>query len=440
MSAAQVVEIVQADRTFVDGRFVENTCVAIDDRGRIAAVFDAQHRHKHAPGAPTRRLTGCALLPGFVNAHSHAFQRALRGRGEHFPAGAGSFWSWREAMYALVEELDRPALRRWCEQAFNEMLACGITTAGEFHYLHHDHAAARDFAFDDVVLEVAASAGIRIVLLASYYRTGGIGAPLAGGQRRFATPSVDALLQHVDALARRIDPRTQSLGIAPHSIRAAGAEDLKLLCREAEARGMVVHMHLEEQRREIEECLAAYGCTPMEWVCDNLPVGPRFTAVHATHAPAARLDRFLSTGAGICVCPITEGNLGDGICDLGAMLVHGDVVCVGSDSNVRIDMFEELRWLEFVQRLRNEKRGVCLTAGGEVGPRLLQCATTAGARSLGIDAGAIAAGRLADLAVVDLQHPSLAGCETAAALVLGAGGDCVREVCVGGRWRAAQVG
>jgi formimidoylglutamate deiminase len=427
-------QIIEARLTYVDGAFAPGVRVQVDAAGRIAAVGPL-------PQPPTRRFEGCALLPGFVNAHSHAFQRGLRGLGESYPCGVGSFWTWREAMYALVESLDRAQMRRLCEQAFVEMLACGITTVGEFHYLHHEDAGALDFAFDDVVIEAAAAVGIRLVLLASYYRTGGIGRPLAGGQRRFATPSVARFTEQVDALQRRVEPRAQSVAIAPHSVRAVPPEDFIALCREAEARQLPVHVHLEEQRREVEECVAALGCSPMEWVLDHVPVGPRFTAIHATHATPARLQRWLLAGAGVCLCPITEGNLGDGIADAPAMLAAGGRLCLGTDSNVRLDMLEELRWLEFAQRLRSESRGVFADAAGRLAPRLLESATRCGAAALGVDAGAIEPGRHADFVAIDLEHPSLAGCtaETLlAALILGSGGECVREVCVGGTWRAVR--
>lgn len=429
MAAEQIIE---AQLTYVDGALSPGVRVAVDAAGRIAAVGAL-------PQPPSRRLDGCALLPGFVNAHSHAFQRGLRGLGETYPRGVGNFWTWREAMYALVESLDRAQMRRLCEQAFSEMLACGVTTVGEFHYLHHEDADALDFAFDDVVVEAAAAVGIRLVLLASHYRTGGIGRPLSGGQRRFATPSAARFIERVDALRKHVAPRTQSVAIAPHSIRAVPPEDFIVLCREADARGLVVHVHLEEQRREIDECVAAYGCSPMEWVLDHVPVGPRFTAIHATHATPVRLQRWLSAGAGVCLCPITEGNLGDGVADVPAMLGAGGRLCIGTDSNVRLDMIEELRWLEFVQRLRSESRGVCADAAGALAPRLLECATRGGAAALGIDAGAIEPGRLADFAAIDLSHPSLSGCTPEAllpAMILGSGGECVREVCVSGAWRA----
>lgn len=423
-------EVCEAELTLIEGRFEPGVRVAIDATGRIESVGSGP--------APTRRLPRRALLPGFVNAHSHAFQRGLRGLGESYPEGMGDFWSWREAMYDVVLRLTPAEFKRLCRQAFDEMLSSGITTVGEFHYLHHVDADAEDFAFDELVLEAARECGIRLVLLESYYKAGGFDRPLAGGQRRFATPDVAAFLRHVDALHGRLDPRTQSLGIAPHSLRAAPPDDLKALHAAAVERGMVCHVHVEEQRREIDECRSSLGVPPLEWILRNLPIGPHFTMIHATHSAPAQLERFVSAGANVCVCPLTEGNLGDGLGDVQTMLSRADAVCVGSDSNIRIDMPEELRWLEFVRRLRHEKRGVCKTSAGDVAQQLLACGTTNGARSLGLpNAGAIAAGWVADFLTIDLDHPSLAGAtpdSLLAAFLLGSSGAAVREVCVAGRW------
>ncbi|MEP7176504.1 MAG: amidohydrolase family protein, partial [Gemmatimonadales bacterium] len=195
--------LLEADLTWTGAAFESGIQIAVDTGGRVEAV-GALGR------AGATRLRGIALLPGFVNAHSHAFQRGLRGHGERFPAGAGSFWTWREAMYALVDSLDRASLRRISARAFAEMRDAGITTVGEFHYVHHEHEG--DFALDEAILEAAADAGIRLVLLYTFYATGAPGRPLAGGQRRFATPTVDGFWRQVDRLAARLDPATQTLG------------------------------------------------------------------------------------------------------------------------------------------------------------------------------------------------------------------------------------
>ncbi len=428
-----------ADYTCVNGRLIPDVRVTVDDAGRIAAVTQAASGVAAPPaaaGGEETRLSGCALLPGFVNVHSHAFQRALRGAGETYMSGVGDFWSWREAMYALVESVDRATFKRICRQAFDEMLRSGITTVGEFHYLHHEDPVRADYAFDELVLEAAAESGIRLVLLACYYRTGAIGQPLAGGQRRFDGVGLDAFLSHVDGLGPRLDRRTQTLGLAPHSIRAVPPADLKRIYRAGLDRGMVVHMHVEEQAKEIAECRRVLGTAPLQWLLDNLDLGPAFTAVHMTQSGEFPVDRYVASGARLCACPITEGNLGDGIGEIGRMLSRrSDSVCIGSDSNIRIDMVEELRWLEFAQRLKVQKRGVCVGDDISVGRQLLRCGSANGAAALGVAAGLIEVGRWADFFTVDLRHAALADVRPEClldAFLMGCGADAIRGVWVGG--------
>jgi len=426
-------QIVQADLIWTGSRFESDVRIAVDDQGRIAGVG-------RLAAEPTRRLAGCALLPGFVNTHSHAFQRGLRGQGDRFPAGAGSFWTWREAMYRLVSELDEAAFRRLCVQAFGEMLDAGITTVGEFHYFHHSRDA-KDFAFDEVVLHAAAEAGIRIVLLESYYVTGGVGRPLEGGQRRFDAVSPDAFWRQMDRLDGLCDPSIQTLGVAPHSIRAAGPDEIASLAREASRRGLALHIHVEEQPREIDEARAVYGKRPLEILCDALSAAEGVTSVHCTQSEPADLRRYLGAGGGVCTCPLTEGNLGDGIPAALALMHSAGRLSLGSDSNARISMLEEMRWLEYGQRLATKSRGVITGPDATVAPALIEIATAGGARALGVPAGRIAAGCWADFAAVDLEHPSLAGCDAETlpgGLAFGAGNDVVVQSCVGGRWRPTR--
>lgn len=427
-------QVVRADLVWTGRAFEPGLDVTIGADGRIESVGPAA-------GEPTRPLPGRALLPGFVDAHSHAFQRGLRGRGESFPDGAGSFWTWREAMVGLVGDLDEGRLRAWSRRAFAEMRDAGITAVGEFHYVHHDGPG--DWAFDEVVLGAAAEVGIRIVLLEAYYRTGGIGEPLEGPRRRFGSPSVEAFLERVDALAEAVDPATQSVGVAPHSIRAATPDEFAALHAGARRRGMVVHFHAEEQRKEVEASIAAYGKRPLAAILDATGSAEATTAVHATHAEPGDLARFLAAGGTLCVCPLTEANLGDGIPDLAPLIEAGGPVCLGTDSNARISMLEEARWLEYGQRLAGERRGAITDARGAVAPALLAAATEGGAHALGIDAGRIEPGRWADLAAVDLGHPALAGADAGTlppALFLGAGNGAIAATCVGGRWRESGAG
>jgi formimidoylglutamate deiminase len=375
-----------------------------------------------------------ALLPGFVNAHSHSFQRALRGRTERFPEGKGSFWIWREAMYGFVETVGIDAMYDWNRAAFEEMLAAGITSVGEFHYLHHLSADARDHELDRVVLDAAADAGIRITLLQTFYRSGGIGVPLSPAQERFATPSVDDFLRNLDELGSRLS-RNASLGIVAHSVRAVPLDDIEALARAAKQRRLPFHIHLEEQRKEIEDTLREFGKMPMALLLERIDVDERATAVHCTHSRAEDLDAWIERGANVCITPLTEGNLGDGIQPAASRLRNR--LALGTDCNARISMLEEMRWLEYVQRLKSEDRGVFRDEQGDSGRVLLRAATAGGARSLGISAGSIATGQQADLVAVDLTHPALTGWSDETlldALIFGCDNEVVLRTCVGGTW------
>ena len=427
-----------ADLVWTGDQFERDVVITVTD-GTVIALDPAADT-----GTPHQTLTGRALLPGFVNAHSHAFQRGLRGHGETFPAGAGSFWTWREAMYGLVQGLDAKGFRTVCRRAFREMLAAGITTVGEFHYFHHLTDRGHPFDADSLVLEAAAEVGLRIVLLQAFYKTGGIGEPLQGGQRHFETPSLDAYWDQYDRLAERLTPATQSLGVVGHSIRALGIDDLVALHAQARRRGLVFHMHVEEQRQEIDACREAYGLAPMALLHDRLDIDHGFTAVHCTHTAPDDMARFLAAGGNVCICPLTEANLADGIADLPGILRgsgggpgEGFGVCLGTDSNLRISMQEEIRWLEYVQRLAREQRGICRDDQGRVGPRLLDAATVAGARALGLPTGKIAPGHHADFIAIDLAHPSLEGADDHTlldAFLYGADKAAIADVCVGGHW------
>lgn len=410
-------EIIEADLTWTGEGLTSGVQVMVD-HGRIEATGTLGLE-------PTRRLTGQALLPGFVSAHSHAFQRALRGQGETFPAGSGTFWSWREAMYGLVGQLDATRFYDAVRATYEEMLHAGITTVGEFHYLHHS-PHGNDFAFDEIVLCAARDAGIRIALLLTYYKTGGIGQPLAEAQKRFETSSLDELWQQVDILGAKLDPATQSLGIAAHSIRGVPVEELRPLHAEARRRGMVMHMHVEEQRREIADCLDAFGRPPMQILNERLDSCEGVTAVHATHTDPADLQLFLERGGAVCITPLTEANLGDGIPDVTPLLAFPDRLSLGTDSNARISMIEEMRWLEYAQRLKSETRGAFRDASGANAGRLLHFATAAGARALGVNTGRIEGGACADFVSVAV--------DSLEAMVFGSGEDVIRARCVDGVW------
>jgi formimidoylglutamate deiminase len=369
-----------------------------------------------------------AMLPGFVNAHSHAFQRGLRGCGEVLANPADDFWSWREAMYGLVETLTPELAHHYSLQAFQEMRSSGITTVGEFHYIHHSDAGV-DFALDEAVLAAASEADLRIVLLHACYLTGGFGKPLASAQQRFDGVDLDTWWAGFDRAESACRGPKQSMGVVIHSLRAVPIQHAAEIRREARRRGLVVHLHLEEQLAEIEDCRAAHGCTPMRLVLDHLEPGPDMTAVHCTHTDPQEMSAYAATGAHVCLCPLTEANLGDGIADVTGMRASGASICLGTDSNARISMVEEMRWCEYGQRLRDGRRGVCVDADGRMDRPLIDMATHAGAASLGLMSGVIRPGHSADFTSIDLNAPALRGIDThrlAAAFITGGGADCVR--------------
>jgi formimidoylglutamate deiminase len=429
--SASPAQVIEADLTWTGRRFERGVRVSVNDDGCIGEVGTTE-------ASVTRRLSGRAIIPGMVNAHSHAFQRGLRGLSETFlpTHGRADFWTWRQAMYALVETMDQKRLHALCAQCFREMLAAGVTTVGEFHYLHHD-SSLKGFAFDDVVLRAAQEVGLRIVLIESYYRTGGIDRELAGGQLRFRTNSTDEYWQQIDRLAPMLDRGTQSIAASAHSIRAASIDEITDLHVEATRRGLPFHMHVEEQPQEIADCVERYGKPPMAMLNERLEINPMFTAVHCTHTAEADMSDFLSRGGGVCINPLTEGNLGDGIPNLPFILRNGGRVAIGSDSNLRLCWTEEMRWLEYAQRLRSGWRGFAVDEEGSCARKLFECATISGARALGLRAGRIEPGCAADFVAIDLTTPALEACTDDAlldAFIFGTGNEAIREVCVNGKW------
>jgi formimidoylglutamate deiminase len=327
-------------------------------------------------------------LPGFVNAHSHAFQRALRGS-----AGGGDFWSWRESMLDLARGQAPGHVRTSYEAVYREMLAAGWTAVGEFHYLGFEEARAAG--------EAAAAAGIELVLLYAAYGRGGL--------ERFRQGSVAEYLSQVEQLAGD----GLRVGLAPHSVRACPRDWLEAIGRYAAAyAGLVLHVHADEQPREIEECVAEHGLRPIELLAETGCLGPRTTVVHATHADQRELELLEESGARVCVCPTTEASLADGFAPVERFVERGIGLCVGSDSNVRIDPLEELRELDGIARRRTLRRDV-LSAGD-----LLCIGSDEGAAALGLEAW--------PEVEVDLGHRSLAGIAEAdvpSALVYGCAGD-----------------
>ena len=444
---ATETRILEPDLVWLDGAFRPGMAVHVAG-GRIVAVESAARAGPSDDGVRVP-LPRRALLPGFVNAHSHSFQRLIRGRTQ-WRAGDGAeaedFWSWREAMYGAALALTAEDVRdvaRWC---FIEMLRTGITTVGEFHYLHHRPDGEE---YDDpntlahAVAEAAREAGIRIVLLNVCYATGGIGEPLGSRQRRFRASSLDAFLRRTDALARELQAvEGVAVGVAPHSVRAVPREWLPDLRDFAADRAMPLHMHVAEQPAEVAASVAEWGLRPVELLAEDGILGPRFTAIHATHLEDREIAALARSGATVCACPTTERDLGDGFLRGHDLLEAGVPLSLGTDSHTSLDFLAEMRLVEYHERLRRKARVVIAGddgAGGlSVAPPLVEMATSGGARSLDLEAGRIAPGLLADLLAVDLEHPSLLGTDATSlgpALTLSATPDVVRDVWVGGARR-----
>lgn len=332
-------------------------------------------------------MNATLTLPGFVNAHTHTFQRALRGR-----AAGTDFWAWREGMLAEAERATPDGVRTAYAEAYREMQAAGFTAVGEFHYLGVATALA--------AAEAAADAGMELVLLHVAYARGGL--------ERMRQPSVAAYLEDVETL-RAAGLR---VGVAPHSVRACPRDWLEEIGRYAEREGLVLHIHADEQPREIEECLAEHGCRPLELLARTGCLTERTTVVHATHADEVELGLLAVAGSTVCACPTTEADLGDGFLPATRIEQLGIRVCIGSDSNMRIDPLEELRQIEGIARRQSGTRGVFPTEA------LLAMGGAGGARALGLE-------RWPD-ALVDRGHRSLAGVaerDVLAALVAGCGAD-----------------
>eukprot|EP00755_Sulcionema_specki_P015772 Sspe_Gene.60304::Locus_33215_Transcript_1_1_Confidence_1.000_Length_1438::g.60304::m.60304 len=440
--AGRVAQVLHAELTWTGRRFEPDVRVGVLDNGLIGFVERGGDQDVHFKDH-LRHMPGEALLPGFVNCHSHAFQRGLRGKGETYRRDTvSSFWSWRQEMYKLVETLDKDEFFNLTKQCFEEMRAAGITTVGEFHYLHHPPGDERSFGLDEECLRAAAAAGVRIVLLNAYYQYAGFGRqPLAPAQQRFHTASLKEYMDNMTRLKGLLAPH-QSLGVVAHSLRAVDVEQLAALHSFSLEQGHVFHLHIEEQPAEVQACKEAHGVTPMELFRSRVTDVSNVTAVHCNHTVPEHLSQFTSDGGVVCICPLTEGNLGDGI--MADLASCNGRICIGTDCNARIDFLEEARLLEYSHRLLHLRRGVAVAsnpnAPEDVAPELFSYMTEMGAASLGVNSGSIQAGKHADFAAIDLGAEPLVGWTAdtlMASLIFGCGArEVVSRTCVGGKWSA----
>ena len=347
-------------------------------------------------------------LPGLPNLHSHAFQRGMAGLAERRGASADSFWTWREAMYRFVDRIGPDDLQAIAAMAYAEMLESGFARVGEFHYLHHapDGSPYAGAAMAEAIVAAAAETGIGLTLLPVFYAHSGFGGKAPGvGQRRFVCRLDQfARLRAASGAALTALP-DGVLGLAPHSLRAVTPDELTALL--AMAGSGPVQIHVAEQQGEVSACLAWSGARPAEWLLGNAAVGSRWCLIHATHITAQESDELAASGAVAGLCPITEANLGDGLFPAPRFIAAGGRWGIGSDSNVKIDAAEELRWLEYGQRLGAQARNVFADQpGASTGGALYSAALSGGAQALGAPMG-LATGNSADFLTLDAEHPSL---------------------------------
>jgi len=444
------------DRALLADGWRSDVLVAIDGGAILGVAPDS-------PAPPDAERIGGIAIPGLPNVHSHAFQRAMAGLAERGPgsdpvrgdagqdaSGGGtgsdpvdtedSFWTWREVMYRFLARMTPDDIEAVAMLAYVEMLEAGFTRVGEFHYLHNAPDGSRYADPAETagrIVAAAAESGIGLTLLPCFYAHGGCGGkPAAPGQARF--------LSDLDGFARLMEAsrihvaglRGAALGIAPHSLRAVDAAELQALCR-ASATGPV-HIHAAEQEKEVEECLAWSGARPVEWLLANAPIDARWCLIHCTHMTADETQRLAGSGAVAGLCPITEANLGDGIFPAVEFAQGGGRFGIGTDSNVRIAANEELRALEYGQRLRHRRRNCLGRPGMSTGRVLYEAARRGGLQALGLAtaaSGGLAAGQIADIVVLDGAHPALIGRIDDAVFDawIFAAGQAVRHVFAAGR-------
>jgi len=420
--------------------WADDVLLEVDGAGFIGAVTPGVAR----PPADAEHLAG-PTIPGMPNLHCHAFQRAMAGLTEVRGPAEDSFWTWRQRMYAFVERITPEQVHDIAAQLYVEMLQAGYTTVGEFHYLHHQadgNPYQTSSEMSDRVIAAARETGIAITHLPVLYACSGFGgvAP-ESGQRRFLNDS-DSFAELVESLTKkyRDDPLVR-IGIAPHSLRAVTREQL-LHAIDGISRhdfAAPIHIHIAEQTREVEECIAWSGQRPVEWLLNSIDVDQRWCLIHATYANGAERERLAAGDAVVGLCPITEANLGDGIFPASEFLADGGRFGIGSDSNVSVSAIEELRLLEYGQRLSHRRRAMLASdESPSVGRTLYDAAADGGARALAQPVGTLQVGRRADLVVLDGETPALAhktGDAILDSLVFAADRTSIKDVMVAGRWR-----
>ena len=423
------------DLLYANGSFLTDAALLVDDDGRVAAITKSD-----TPADTVIPLPGKALLPGFVNTHSHSFQRLIRGKSESRVTSGKDFWSWRGTMYHAAAHLTPQQVYDVARMAFLEMALAGTTTVGEFHYVHTTPSGQ---PYDDPnilskqVIAAAQSIGIRIALLRTAYLRAGYQLPPDPGQARFYETST-AFLANLETLVKEFPAGSPqvSIGVAPHSLRAVPLDDLRDIAAWARNQRLPLHMHMSEQVAENEACLREYGNTPVALLRDAGLLGPDWTAIHATHTTTDEIAMIASEHATICACPTTERNLGDGIFAADRVMKSGVRVALGSDSQAQIDPLEDARELDYHLRLALQQRAILDQIGKQsLAARLFDSATVNGARALAVPTGDLAPNSHADFFTIDRRDISIAGHSAENLLpliVFGLNRTAIRDVAVNG--------
>lgn len=377
------------------------------------------------------------IIPGLCNAHSHAFQRALAGwTEERGVTGQDNFWTWRERMYELATAIDASHLLAIARQVYVEMIAHGFTSVAEFHYLHRESTGEYSQRKYEAIRQAALDAGIRLTYVPVLYERAGFdGQQPQGAQALFAL-TLDEFLEHYYRARDRSDSLVR-VGLGAHSIRAVGRDSLQELAFAANAANTPMHIHVAEQRAEVEQSVSIYGRRPVQWLLENFEVRSNWCLVHATHSDADECKEIANSGAVVCLCPSTEANLGDGIFPLRDYLLYEGQVAIGSDSQICINPFEELRWLEYGQRLVSEQRNVASLRERHTGKELFERTVEGGALATGLQNSGLVEGGVADLLALQSSHPTLAAHGDATrldALVFAGYPLPIDAVMVGGEW------
>ncbi len=404
-----------APRAWLHGGWAEQVVLSVNDTGCWGAIS----ANVALPPAGAQVLAG-PVLPALVNAHSHAFQRAFVGLAERRDSAHDDFWSWRDRMYGVALRITPEQLHAVACHLYTELLHGGYTHTCEFHYLHHQpdgQPYADEATMSRALAQAASDTGMGLTLLPVLYERAGFAQPqLRADQRRFAT-NVARVLRLRDTVRGWRLPGVAA-GVAVHSLRAAAPASLHELARLCAGDTGPIHIHIAEQTGEVDDCLANTGARPIEWLARELPLDRRWQLVHATHSTPPEINSVAATGAGVVLCPSTEGNLGDGLCDLPGWLASGTPLSVGSDSQVTRSWPEELRWLEYGQRLQLRQRNVSANPAAEpsTAARLYQRMLAGGAAAAGQPQVGLQAGAPADLLVLNLQDPALCGTPASHAL------------------------